>query len=164
LGIFPLRKALEIARARDLDLVEVAPNADPPVCRVLDYGKFIYERTKREREARRDQKAKAGEVKEIRLRIKTGEHDIAFKVKDIRRFVTNGHRVKVRVLFRGREVAFARLGKQLLERIAAQVEDVAVVEQPPRLESGDHPSLLMMLGPSKAKRKAKERRKSVAQD
>jgi len=124
-------------------LVEVAPNATPPVCRLLEYGKFLYEKSKREREARRSQKAT--EVKEIRLRPKTGEHDIAFKMRDMRRFLSTGAKVKVRVAFRGREITHSDVGRALLERIATEMADVAVVEQRPRLEGR---SLLMILSPA----------------
>ena len=136
-------EALNIAHERGLDLVEVAPNATPPVCRLLEYGKFLYEKSKREREARRSQKAT--EVKEIRLRPKTGEHDIAFKMRDMRRFLSTGAKVKVRVAFRGREITHSDVGRVLLERIATEMADVAVVEQHPRLEGR---SLLMILSPA----------------
>jgi len=135
--------ALQIARERGLDLVEVAPNAEPPVCRLLEYGKFLYEKSKREREARKSQKAT--EVKEVRLRPKTGEHDIAFKMRDIRRFLTSGAKVKVRVSFRGREITHADVGRELLERIANELSDMSSVEQSPRIEGR---SLLMILSPT----------------
>lgn len=135
-----------MAESRGLDLVEVAPNADPPVCRFLDYGKFIYERTKREREARKAQKTI--EVKEVRLRPKTGEHDIAFKMRDVRRFLADGAKVKIRVVFRGREVTHPEVGKELLDRLAKELEGVAVVEQKPHVEGH---SLLMVLSPASAK-------------
>ena len=139
----PIHEALAVAREQDLDLVEVAPNADPPVCRVLDYGKFIYERTKKEKEARRAQKAR--EIKEIRLRPKTGEHDIAHKVRDARRFLKEGCKVKVRVRFRGREITHPEVARDLLKRISKDLEDVGTVEQNPRLEGR---TMLMILGPS----------------
>ena len=139
----PIREALAVAREHDLDLVEVAPNADPPVCRLLDYGKFIYERTKKEKEARKAQKAR--EIKEIRLRPKTGEHDIAHKVRDTRRFLKEGCKVKVRVRFRGREITHLEVARDLLKRIAADLEDVGLVEQQPRLEGR---TMLMVLSPS----------------
>lgn len=143
LGVMSAREALDIARQRDLDLVEVAPNADPPVCRLLEYGKFLYERSKKEREARRSQKST--EIKEIRLRPKTGEHDIAFKMRDMRRFLNSGAKVKVRVAFRGREITHSEVGRAILERIATEMSDVAVVEQRPRLEGR---SMLMILSPA----------------
>ncbi|MBC8248736.1 MAG: translation initiation factor IF-3 [Anaerolineales bacterium] len=142
-GIVPLRDALESAHARDLDLVEVAPNADPPVCRLMDYGKFLYEQAKKERKARKAQRA---EAKEIRLRPKTGEHDVAFKVRDARRFLKDGLKVKVRVRFRGREITYPEIGREMLNRIAQELGDVSEIEQSPRMEGR---SLLMILSPNK---------------
>ncbi len=142
LGVLSVREALEIARSRGLDLVEVAPNAEPPVCRVLDFGKFMYERTKKEKEARRAQKQI--EVKEVRLRPKTGEHDIDYKVRDARRFLTAGNKVKVRVRFRGREITHPEVARDLLERVATALADVGMVEQRPAAEGN---SLLMVLAP-----------------
>ncbi len=139
----PLRDALEAAQARDLDLVEVAPNANPPVCRLMDYGKFLYEQAKKEKKSR---KASKTEVKEIRLRPKTGQHDVAFKVRDARRFLNDGLKVKVRVRFRGREITYPEIGREMLKRIAQELEDVSTIEQSPRMEGR---SLLMILSPSK---------------
>jgi len=143
LGVMDTRDALRMAEARGLDLVEVAPNADPPVCRFIDYGKFIYEKAKKEREARKAQKTV--DVKEIRLRPKTGEHDIDFKVRDARRWLADGDKVKVRVVFRGREITHPEVGRELLERISQALEDVAVVEQKLHIEGH---SLLMIFSPS----------------
>ncbi len=137
----PHRDALESARARDLDLVEVAPNADPPVCRMMDYGKFLYEQAKKERKAR---KAHRAEAKEIRLRPKTGKHDVAFKVRDARRFLNDGLKVKVRVRFRGREITYPELGREMLKRIAEELGEVCEIEQAPRMEGR---SMLMILSP-----------------
>jgi translation initiation factor IF-3 len=137
----PLRDALEATRAHDLDLVEVAPNADPPVCRMMDYGKYLYEQAKKERKARKAQKT---EVKEVRLRPKTGEHDVAFKVRDARRFLNGGCKVKVRVRFRGREITYPEIGREMLDRIAEELGDVSEVEQRPRMEGR---SMLMILSP-----------------
>jgi len=142
-GILPTREALAMAMERGLDLVEVAPNATPPVCRLLNFGKFQYERAKKDREARRAQKQI--EVKEVRLRPKTGEHDIAYKLRDARRFLESGAKVKVRVRFRGREITHPEVGRELLERVAQELSDVAAVEQSPALEG---PSLLMILTPN----------------
>ena len=139
----PLRDALESAKARDLDLVEVAPNANPPVCRLMDYGKFLYEQAKKEKKSRKAQKT---EVKEIRLRPKTGQHDVAFKVRDARRFLNDGLKVKVRVRFRGREITYPEIGREMLKRIAQELEDVSSIEQSPRMEGR---SLLMILSPNK---------------
>jgi translation initiation factor IF-3 len=142
-GIVPFRDALEAAQARDLDLVEVAPNANPPVCRLMDYGKFLYEQAKKEKKSRKAQKT---EVKEIRLRPKTGQHDVAFKVRDARRFLNDGCKVKVRVRFRGREITYPEIGREMLKRIAQELEDVSTIEQSPRMEGR---SLLMILSPNK---------------
>ncbi|HDH10092.1 MAG TPA: translation initiation factor IF-3 [Chloroflexi bacterium] len=144
IGIVPLREALSVAQDRGLDLVEVAPNADPPVCRIMDYGKYLYERAKKERKAKKTRKA--AEVKEIRLRPKTGEHDVAFKIRDARRFLDDGCKVKVRVRFRGREITYPELGLKMLERIAGELEDIASIEQEPRMEGR---SMVMLLTPNK---------------
>jgi translation initiation factor IF-3 len=125
-------------------LVEVAPNASPPVCRLMDYGKFLYERSKREREARRSQKQT--EVKEIRLRPKTGEHDIAYKVRDARRFLQKGAKVKVRIRFRGREITHPEVARDLLNRIADELSDVAIIEKSGAMEGR---TMLMILAPDK---------------
>ena len=144
LGVIAIDEALRIARTRDTDLVEVAPNAEPPVCRLMDYGKFLYERSKREREARRSQKQT--EVKEIRLRPKTGEHDIAYKIRDARRFLQKGAKVKVRIRFRGREITHPEVAKELLDRIAEELSDVAEIEKAGEMEGR---TMLMILSPSK---------------
>lgn len=148
MGIFPVREALELARERNLDLVEVAPNANPPVCRIMDYGKYIYERTKRQREARKAQR-RTIEIKEIRLRPKTDDYHIGFKLKRAREFLSEGAKVKVRVLFRGREITHPEIGLALLKRVAAELEDIATVEHQPRLEGR---SMLMILSPISGKR------------
>jgi translation initiation factor IF-3 len=142
--VVPITEALQIARTRGTDLVEVAPNALPPVCRLMDYGKFLYERSKREREARKAQKQT--EVKEIRLRPKTGEHDIAYKLRDARRFLQKGAKVKIRIRFRGREITHPEVAKELLDRVAEDLSDVAVVEQAGEMEGR---TMLMILGPGK---------------
>lgn len=147
-GVISTEEAFRIAREADLDLVEVAPNAEPPVCRVMDYGKFLYERTKKEREARKAQ-VKV-EIKEIRLRPKTTEHHRGFKVRDARRWLENGMKVKVRIRFRGREITYPEIALEDLRAIAEELSDIAVVEQNPSLEGN---SMLMVLAPTKAKKK-----------
>jgi translation initiation factor IF-3 len=142
-GIVPTFEALRMARDADKDLVEVSPQASPPVCRILDYGKFLYEKTKKEKEARRAQKVI--EVKEIQLRPKTNEHHAGFKVRDARRWLEEGKKVKVRVKFRGREITHSELGLEDLQQIAQQLADVAIVEQAPGLEGR---TLLMVLAPN----------------
>jgi translation initiation factor IF-3 len=123
-----------MAEEAGLDLVEVAPNAEPPVTRVMDFGKFIYAQAKKEREARKSQKQV--EVKEIRLRPKTGEHDIDFKIKRARDFLSHKDKVKINVIFRGRENAHHDRGREMLHEIILQLEDIAKVEKPPSMDSG----------------------------
>jgi translation initiation factor IF-3 len=147
-GVVSTEEAFRQAREADLDLVEVAPNADPPVCRVMDYGKFLYERTKKEREARKAQ-VKV-EIKEIRLRPKTTEHHRGFKVRDARRWLESGKKVKVRIRFRGREITYPEIALNDLRGIAEELSDVGVVEQNPSLEGN---AMLMVLAPAKAKKK-----------
>lgn len=137
-----IEEALQIAKDAELDLVEVAPNSKPPVCRVIDYGKFTYERTKKEREARRQQKKV--EVKEIRLRPKTTEHHRGFKVKSARRWLKEGKKVKVRVRFRGRERDYPELALEDLKEIAEELQDISVIETAPAFEGR---TLLMVLAP-----------------
>ena len=136
-------EAISLAQDRGLDLVEVAPQANPPVCRIMDYGKFLYEAQKRERGARKTQTKV--EIKEIRLRPKTGEHDINYKLRDARRFLTRGAKVKVRIRFRGREVTHPEVAAQLMTRITEDLSDVAVVEKKPSMEGM---TMLMILAPS----------------
>ncbi len=147
-GVVPIEEARRMAREAGLDLVEVAPNAEPPVCRIMDFGKFIYERTKKEREARKAQTKI--EVKEIRLRPKTNVHHRSFKVRDARRWLEDGMKVKVRIRFRGREIDYLDLALVDLREVAEELADVATVEQPPALEGK---SMLMLLAPSRTKKK-----------
>jgi translation initiation factor IF-3 len=139
---------MRLAHEAEVDLVEVAPNADPPVCRVMDFGKFIYERTKKEREARRAQTKV--EIKEIRLRPKTNVHHRSFKVRDARRWLGEGIKVKVRIRFRGREIDYLDLALIDLKEVAEELSDVALVEQAPALEGR---SMLMVLSSTKVKKK-----------
>jgi translation initiation factor IF-3 len=148
IGVVSIDEAQRVAREAELDLVEVAPNADPPVCRVMDFGKFIYERAKKEREARKAQTKI--EVKEIRLRPKTNEHHRDLKVRDARRWLESGMKVKVRIRFRGREITYPEIALGDLKAIAEDLSDVAVVEQTPALEGR---TMLMVLAPGKAPKK-----------
>ncbi|MDY7034750.1 MAG: translation initiation factor IF-3 [Thermodesulfobacteriota bacterium] len=132
LGILPIREAIDIANREGLDLVEVAPNSDPPVCRIMDYGKYKYQTSKKVQEAKK--RGKTFQVKEIRLRPHTEEHDLKFKVRNLIKFLDNKDRVKVSVLFRGREKAHMNDGVEILERIAEKVVDKGTVEQPPTKE------------------------------
>lgn len=146
IGIVSLQEALEQARKANMDLVEISPSADPPVVRIVDYGKFIYEQTKKEREARRSQKLV--EVKEIRLRPKTDDHDRAIKVRDARRWLEEGMKVKVRVRFRGREITYPELAIEQLQEVAKELADIALVEQAPNMEGR---TMLMILAPKPKK-------------
>jgi translation initiation factor IF-3 len=143
LGIMLTRDALAIAEEQELDLVEVAPNAEPPVCRLMDYGKYLYEKQKRERESRKAQKTI--EVKEVRLRPKTDEHDIQVVLTKIRKFAKEGAKIRVRIRFRGREIYHPEVAQELLERVANDVSDVVAVESRPIL---DGRSMVMLLAPT----------------
>jgi translation initiation factor IF-3 len=147
-GVVSIKEALKIAEDAELDLVEVAPNSSPPVCRVMDFGKFLYERTKKEREARKAQ-VKV-EIKEIRLRPKTNEHHRSFKTRDARRWLESGMKVKVTIRFRGREITYPELALEDLKEIAQELEDVSVVEQMPNMEGR---VMTMMLSPKKENKK-----------
>ena len=145
-GVIPTQQALEIAREAGLDLVEVAPNLDPPVCRVLDYGKFLYQTAKKEKGARKAQKQV--EIKEIRLRPKTTDHHLSFKVRSARRWLEDGMKVKVRIRFRGREITLPEVARQEMDGISKDLADVAHVEFQPSLEGR---TMLMILAPGPAK-------------
>jgi len=147
----PIQKALQIAREAELDLVEVSPNSEPPVCRVLDFGKFLYERTKKEREAKKAQTKI--EVKEIRLRPKTNEHHRGFKTRDARRWLLEGNKVKVTIRFRGREITYPEIALEDLKEIAEELVDVAIIEQSPNIEGR---TMGMVLAPSKPGKKKTE--------
>lgn len=143
-GVVPIKKALELAREAGLDLVEVSPSANPPVCRVMDFGKFIYERAKKEKEAKKAQTKI--ELKEIRLRPKTSEAHRGFKVVNARRWLEKGNKVKVTVRFRGREMDYPEIALEDLKEIAEELADVSTVEQAPQMEGR---TMLVVLAPSK---------------
>lgn len=132
LGVVPTPQALEMARQRDLDLVEVAANAVPPVCKLLDYGRFKYEQTKKEREAKKHQHA--SELKELRLRPGTDDHDLDVRARNARRFIEEGHKVRLLVRFRGREAAHPEIARAQINRIAGSLKDIAIIEQGPSME------------------------------
>jgi len=132
LGVMTPQEALKIASEKELDLVEVAPTANPPVCRIMDYGKFRYQQKKKAQESRK--KGAASQLKEVKLGSQTSQHDVDFKVGHIRTFLGEGHRVKVTVFFRGRSITHPELGEAMLRRIAEIVADAATVEQTPRME------------------------------
>ncbi|HEY8485819.1 MAG TPA: translation initiation factor IF-3, partial [Limnochordales bacterium] len=142
LGVMPLREALRLAHERDMDLVEVAPYENPPVCRIMNYGKYKYEQSKKDREARKRQKIV--QVKEIRMTPKIEEHDFDVKARNIERFLRDGDKVKVTVRFRGREIVHADLAKNMLQGLVDRLHGLAVVERPARIEGR---AMVMMLAP-----------------
>jgi translation initiation factor IF-3 len=142
IGIKPFREALQMAIDANLDLVNVAPQAKPPVCRIMDYGKFRYEQQKKEKEARRNQKIV--DVKEVWFRASIEEHDFQTKLRNVQKFLREGDKVKCSVRFRGREIMHADIGQRILERVAAEAADLCVVERVPKLEGR---SMIMILAP-----------------
>ncbi|MCI5837082.1 MAG: translation initiation factor IF-3 [Veillonellaceae bacterium] len=146
LGVMPLRDALAAAAERGVDLVEVAPTAKPPVCRMMDYGKYRYEQQKREKEARKKQKVIT--LKEVKLRPNIEDHDFYVKMKNAIRFLEDGSKVKVTIMFRGRELSHPELGEELLVRFAEELKDKAVREKAPKLEGRN---MTMMLAPKTEK-------------
>jgi translation initiation factor IF-3 len=149
LGIVPTFDALRMARDRGLDLMEVSPNAQPPVCKICDYGKFKYEKKKKDHEARRKQTVI--KVKEIQLRPRTDQHDLEYKFKNIRTFLEDGDKAKITMMFRGREVTYVDQGHKMMRELAQQVEDIAIIEAPAKLEGK---KLIMILAPNPAAKKA----------
>jgi len=145
LGILDTREAIRKAEELGLDLVEVAPTAKPPVCRIMDFGKYKYELAKKAHESRKHQSVIV--VKEIKLRPRTDDHDVQFKTNNIKRFLEEGNKVKVTIMFRGREMAHTSHGRAVLDRIIADLQNDAAVEQPPRMEGRN---MTMLLG-AKAK-------------
>jgi translation initiation factor IF-3 len=147
LGVMAISEALRAAREAGLDLVEVAPNSTPPVCRVMDYGKFKFEKSKKERQARRKQHHY--QIKEIKLRPKIEEHDFSFKMRHVRRFLEHRDKVKITVRFRGREITHPELGRALLERVIEEMSDLATVETGPRMEGR---TMIAILAPKAGQR------------
>ncbi|AIQ16481.1 MULTISPECIES: translation initiation factor IF-3 [Paenibacillus] len=142
IGIKPIREALQMAIDLNLDLVNVAPQAKPPVCRIMDYGKFRYETQKKEKEARKNQKIV--DLKEVWFRANIEEHDYQTKFRNVIKFLGEGDKVKCSVRFRGREITHASIGQKILERVKTEVEDISVVERQPKLEGR---SMIMILAP-----------------
>ncbi|MBI4014288.1 MAG: translation initiation factor IF-3 [Candidatus Rokubacteria bacterium] len=142
LGILPISEALRIAQERELDLVEVAPEAAPPVCRIMDFGKFKYQQSRRAKDARKKQTII--QVKEVKMGPKTDEHDFQFKARHVRRFLEDGNKAKVTIRFRGREMAHTELGRKLLDRMSQDMADLATIESFPKLEGRN---LVMVLTP-----------------
>ncbi|MGB9821251.1 MAG: translation initiation factor IF-3 [Pseudothermotoga sp.] len=135
IGVLATREAIEVAKRQGLDLVLVSPNSDPPVAKIMDFGKYMYQISKRQKEAKKKQKQQ--EIKQMKFRLKIDEHDYQTKLKHIRRFLEDGDKVKVTIMFRGREIAFVERGKQILDRIASDTGDIATVESEARLEGRD---------------------------
>jgi translation initiation factor IF-3 len=157
LGVMPTVEAIKLAEEREVDLVEVAPNAEPPVCRLLDYGKFKYEQAKKEREAHKRQTTIS--VRQVRFRPKTGKHDLEFKTALVGKLLDKGNKVKVLVLFRGREISHPQLGKELLDHIAEAIGDKASVERGAAIEGR---AMSMILSPNPVKKPKKEKTGEVA--
>ena len=148
LGTFTLNDAMETAQDKGMDLVEVAPNSNPPVCRLMDYGKFKYKQSKRAHEAKKNQKIV--HVKEVKFRPNTDQHDYDFKMKHVLRFLEAGDKAKVAIFFKGREIIHQENGRRVLDRISVATEEIAVIEQAPKQEGR---ALIMILAP-KGKKKA----------
>ena len=144
IGVVTPEKAMQLAEQAELDLVEISPNANPPVCKIMDFGKFKYEQQKRESEARKKQKII--EVKEVKFRPNTDTHDYEVKMRNVFKFLEKGDKVKVTLRFRGREMAHQNLGRELLERVAEDIKEVGKVENMPKMEGRQ---MVMMIGPSK---------------
>src|SRR6187399_1399426 len=153
LGIMPPPQALTIARSKGLDLVEISPTAVPPVCRIMDFGKYQYQEAKRTREAKKHQKVI--EVKEIKFRPKVDEHDYDFKRKHIERFLADGDKVKATIFFRGREIAHPEIGRRILERLIEELTEVAIAESMPRQEGNQMHVILSQKAGRKSAPKAK---------
>ncbi len=144
MGVVSPSRGLAMAEDAGLDLVEISPNASPPVCKIMDFGKFKYEQQKRESEARKKQKII--EVKEVKFRPNTDTHDYDVKMRNVFRFLENGDKVKVTLRFRGREMAHQNLGRELLERVAEDIQELGKVENMPKMEGRQ---MVMMIGPQK---------------
>ncbi|MCX7708649.1 MAG: translation initiation factor IF-3 [Clostridia bacterium] len=145
LGVMPVKEAQKLANTKNLDLVKIAPQAAPPVCKIMDYGKYMFELAKKEKEARKNQKVIS--VKEVRLSPTIEEHDFGFKLKNAIKFLKDGDKVKVSIKFRGREMNYTSLGQEVLLKFAEAVKDVGTVEKKPKLEGK---SMIMVLDPKQS--------------
>ncbi len=146
LGVYITAKAIELADNQGLDLVEVSPNAKPPVCKIMDYGKYKYEQTKKLKEAKKHQTVIL--LKEVKFRPTTDEHDFNFKVRNIQRFIEEGNKVKATVVFRGREMAYRDQGRRMLDNILGIIKEKSFLEVPPKMEGRQ---MMMIIAPTKAK-------------
>ncbi|MBL4938169.1 translation initiation factor IF-3 [Clostridium sp. YIM B02515] len=145
LGVILTKEALRIAEEKELDLVLIAPTANPPVCKIMDYGKFLYEQSKKEKEARKNQKIVT--IKEVRLSPTIEEHDVTIKANNARKFLIDGDKVKVTVRFRGREADYSHVGHGILNSFSSRLEDVCVIEKPAKLEGRN---MILILAPKRA--------------
>ena len=143
LGIFSTPDAINLAREAGCDLVEVSPNASPPVCRIMDYGKFKYQQSKKMNQGKRHTHSVA-HIKEVKVRPRTDVHDLEVKIRNIKKFLTHGNKAKVTLMFRGREIAHPEFGRGLMDRIAEEIQDIGVVESPPKLEGRN---MIMLIAP-----------------
>jgi translation initiation factor IF-3 len=144
-GILPTKEALKMAEEKELDLVLIAPTAKPPVCKIMDYGKFLYEQSKKDKEAKKKQKVV--DIKEVRLSPTIEEHDITIKANNARRFLLDGDKVKVTVRFRGREADYSHIGFEILKSFSGRLEEVCIIEKPAKLEGKN---MIMILAPKRA--------------
>lgn len=151
LGVMAVRQAIEAAEAAGLDLVEVAATAAPPVCRIMDYGKFKYQQSKKTKDAKKKQTVI--HLKEIKLRGKTEEHDFQFKLKNIKKFLSEGDKVKITIVFKGREITHTEQGRTMLNRVVAEIKETSVIETPPKFEGR---TMMMVVSPAQAKVKPAE--------
>ncbi|MGL5152342.1 MAG: translation initiation factor IF-3 [Clostridium sp.] len=145
LGVIQTKEALKLAEEKELDLVMISPNANPPVCKIMDLGKFIFEQAKKEKEAKKKQKVVS--IKEIRVSVTIEEHDISIKAKNARKFLLDGDKVKITVRFRGREIGLTHLGDKILNNFISKLEDVCIIEKQPKAEGRN---MTMVLGPKKS--------------
>jgi translation initiation factor IF-3 len=152
LGVVVNQEAKRIADDRGYDLIEISPNANPPVCKLLDYGKYRYEQMKKEKMQRKHQQQT--QVKEIRFHPNTDDHDFQYKARHARRFLEDGNKVKATVIFKGREITYQEQGKDILDRLLAELEDLTKVEQTPKMEGR---SMIMMLAPDKSVKKSSKK-------
>jgi translation initiation factor IF-3 len=146
LGVIPISQALELAEQQQLDLVEVSPTATPPVCRIMDYGKFKYQQSKKLQEAKKKQVHVL--LKEIKLRPKTDAHDLEFKINNVKRFLEEGNKAKITLVFRGREITHMDVGRAVMDKVVHELQEVAVIENQPRVEGRN---MYMIVGPKPKK-------------
>jgi translation initiation factor IF-3 len=159
LGILPTIEAIRLAKERGVDIVEVAPTASPPVCRLMDYGKFKYEQAKKKKEARKNQHEVV--LREVRMKPKIDNHDVEFKTRMVRKLIDGGDKVKVTITFRGREITHPQIGWGLLQRVSKSVEDVASVERAPSM---DGRRMITILAPNSLKRPKEQKQNAEAKN